>query len=81
MLESDDAVGQMIADWLRPNWDDEDSLTLGETSDSSADKPGPNERGAVADASTPAVIMPLGETADAAHKVVEPDGTPNRKVG
>ena len=26
MLEDKDAVGQMVADWLRPNWDDEDDF-------------------------------------------------------
>jgi len=81
VLESDDAVGQMIAGWLRPDWDDEDSLTLRKTSDSSAERPGPNKVGAAPDPSAPAVIIPVAKATDTAHKVVQPDNTPKRKVG
>lgn len=81
VLENDDAVGQMVADWLRPNWDDEDSLTPRETSDSSAERPAPNEIRAAPDPSVPAVNIPVAEAADEAHKVVQPDSTPKRKVG
>ena len=81
VLENDDAVGQMVADWLRPNWDDEDSPGPRMASNSSAEKPGPDETGAAPDPSAPAVIIPVGEAADAAPKVVQPDSTPKRKVG
>ena len=81
VLENDDTVGQMVADWLRPNWDDEDNPSPGIASDSSAEKPESNETGAAPDPSAPAVIIPIAPAADAAPKVVEPDGTPKRKVG
>jgi hypothetical protein len=81
VLEDDDTVGQMVADWLRPNWDDGDSPSPGTASTSSAERLESNETGAAPDPSAPAVIIPIAPAAAPAPKLVQPDGTPKRKVG
>ena len=81
VLEDEAAIGQMVADWLRPNWDDEDDFSpeaqatgqvVGRTS-------GPTEASGVPTA-TP-VIVPPPDGGVVTQRVPQPDDAPTRKVG
>jgi len=72
--EDEDAVGQMVADWLRPNWDDEDDYSPETQMTNPA-------VGRIEGPTATPVIVPSPDGIVATPQAPQRDDAPTRKVG